>query len=433
MSSCGPLQYLTAMKRQWQVTVLKGSKVADFLADTWWFGLSQRLSEQGFKEIATLRATQGFSAIQLVVGVPPEVGPRNENAKSQVGFPWTVGGKFNPDYLALARERIEYLNGLGLSVIVYGAWGHQVEWLGREGMTQWWLKIIDSLDSLNVVYCLCGESNLWVGEASKLLPDKTSGDLVTSQLLSALDPRLKRCLVQTGRPLKKRLNKHRLDRRRSDWSSILERISQETNKPIIVHTIPGETGYKAVSNPHLLAANTIQTGHDVNARNRLWQLPLVLLNDDPAHKGLVNLEPWYEGIKDQFWAADQMFSYWASMLAGVTGYCYGAHGIWNVGDGRFLAHWGKQTFTQALALDTPRLLGLSHRQYLLHSNYEGQTFYQTSGNRLITIGKRAKGRTTQFFPDIARATQVTDGRIWLPLKGTFADTLPQTGQVVIFD
>lgn len=410
----------------------KGSSVAGLLADTWWFGLSQRLSEKELKNLATLRAKQGFSAIQLVVGVPPEVGPGNENVKSQVGFPWALDGEFNQDYLELARDRIEYLNDLGLTVIVYGAWGHQVEWLGRERMTQWWLRIIDVLDSLDVAYCLCGESNLWVGEAERLLPDKTTDDLVANQLLPMLDPRIKRLSIKVGRLLKKHLNKREFDKRRNDWSFVLERVAQRTNKPIIIHTTPGETGYEAVSNPDLLSANTVQTGHDTAARNRLWQLPLALLKDDTTHRGFINLEPWYEGIKDQFWAEDQMFAYWASMLAGATSYCYGAHGIWNVGDGRFLAHWGKQTFTQALALDTPRLLGLSHRQYSLHGNYKGKTFYQTSGDRLITIGKKAKGKTTQFFPDMTRAEHVTSGRIWLPLKGTFANVLPQRGQVVIF-
>ena len=99
--------------------------IASFLADTWWFGLSKRLSEKDFIDLAALRAGQGFSAIQLVVGVPPEVGPENENAKSQVGFPWKLDGHFNQEYLKFAQDRIQYLNDRGFVVIVYGAWGHQ--------------------------------------------------------------------------------------------------------------------------------------------------------------------------------------------------------------------------------------------------------------------------------------------------------------------
>jgi hypothetical protein len=407
--------------------------VAGLLADTWWFGLSQRLTEEESKNLATLRAMQGFSAVQLVVGVPPEVGPENENAKSQVGLPWTLDGEFNQDYLELARERTQYLNGLGFTVIVYGAWGHQIEWLGRERMTQWWLKIIDVLDALDVIYCLCGESNLWVvGGASRLLPDKTTDDLVTNQLPPMLDSKIKALLTKAGWLLRKHLNKPQFDKRRDDWSLVLEEISQRTDKPIIIHTIPGETGYEAVSNPHLLSANTAQTGHDISARNCLWQVPLALSKGDLAHRGFINLEPWYEGIRDQFWVGDQMFSYWVSMLAGATSYCYGAHGIWNVGDGRFLAHWGKQTFSQARALDTPRLLGLSHKQYLLR-NYPGsETFYETAGEELITIGRKVGEKTTQFFPDVARARHVPGGKIWLPLKGAFTNVLPREGQVTIF-
>ncbi len=408
----------------------KNSSVAGFLADTWWFGLSKRLSEQDFKGLANLRAEQGFSAIQLVVGVPPEVGPENENAQSQVGFPWTLGN-FNQKYLELARHRIQYLNDLGLLVIVYGAWGHQIEWLGRERMKSWWLQIIKTLDALDVIYCLCGESNLWIGGASKLLPDKSTADLVMRQVVPMLPPRVKGLSIRVGQRLRKQWRKRQFEKRRNAWSFVLEKISQQTNKPIIVHPTPDETGYEAVSNPELLAANTAQTGHDASARNRLWQLHLAMLKNNPTHKGYINLEPWYEGIRNQFWTEDQTFAYWVTMLAGAMSYCYGAHGIWNVGDGKFLAHWGKQTFAQALALDTPRLLGLSHQQYLPWSNARGETFYQTAGQELITIGRKTEKQVVQFFPDVALARRVPDGQIWLPTEGTFTEKLPPQGQAVI--
>jgi hypothetical protein len=409
------------------------SGVAGFLADTWWFGLSKRSSEKGFKDLAALRVEQGFSAIQLVVGVPPEVGPENENAQSQVGFPWTIDGHLNQEYLNLARDRIQYLNDLGLAVIAYGAWGHQIEWLGKERIAEWWLRIIETLDTLNVIYCLCGESNLWIGKASKLLPDKSTDDLVTGQALSRWLPlRIKRLLIKATRRFIQHSHTHQLEGRRDAWSFVLERISQRTNKPIIIHPTATDTGYEAVSNPELLATNTAQTGHDPRARNRLWQLPLALLENDHTDRGYINLEPWYEGIRDQFWAEDQMFSYWVSMLAGATSYCYGAHGIWNVGDGKFLAHWGRQTFAQAVALDTPRLLGLSHKQLLLRRKPGGEVFSQTEGNRLVTICRRAGEKLIQFFPDVARANHVPAGEIWLPLEGTFTEILPSRGQVVIF-
>jgi hypothetical protein len=410
----------------------ENSGISGFLADTWWFGLSKRLSERDFRDLAALRAEQGFSAIQLVVGVPPEVGPENENAKSPVGFPWTLGADFNQRYLGLARERIQYLNKLGFVAIVYGAWGNQIEWLGKEGMTQWWLKIVETLDALDVIYCLCGESNLWVGEAAKLLPDKSTDDLARSHVLSVLPPRVASSLAEAVKRLKKRLYRNAFEKRRNDWSFVLERVSQRTDRPIIVHPTADQTGYETVSNPELLAANTAQTGHDTGTRNRLWRLPLAWLKDDHTRRGFINLEPWYEGIEDQFWTQDQTFSYWVTMLAGATSYCYGAHGIWNVGDGKFLAHWGKQTFAQARALDTPRLLGLSHEQHLQRTYSSSETFYETAGEKLITIGRTAGEHATLFFPDVAEAKHVPSGKIWLPLEGAFANALPHKGQVVIF-
>jgi hypothetical protein len=103
-----------------------------------------------------------------------------------------------------------------------------------------------------------------------------------------------------------------------------------------------------------------------------------------------------------------------------------------VGDGKFLAHWGKQTFAQARALDTPRLLGLSHEQHLQRTYSSSETFYETAGEKLITIGRKAGEQATLFFPDVAEAKHVPSGKIWLPLEGAFANALPHKGQVVIF-
>ena len=146
----------------------------------------------------------------------------------------------------------------------------------------------------------------------------------------------------------------RLQNRRRAWSIVLDYVSRNTEKPILIHPLPDETGFEVVENPHLLAANTAQSGHSQSSRPRLLDLPLNhFALKDPAGRGFINLEPWYEGIQDQFWMNDQLYAYWVSMLAGASSYCYGAHGIWNVGDGNFLNHWGKQTFEQALSLDTP--------------------------------------------------------------------------------
>jgi hypothetical protein len=219
--------------------------------------------------------------------------------------------------------------------------------------------------------------------------------------------------------------------RYQDWSFVLERIATQTDHPIIIHTTRGEPSENAVINAHLLAAHTVQTGHDLAVRKELWQRPIKSAKRKMT-KPYINLEPWYEGILNQFGAKDQLFAYWVSMLAGAVSHCYGAHGIWNVGDGRFLAHWGQQTFVQAAALDTPRLLGLSHQQYMEWEVGKGQPFYETSGEELVSIGRKMQNKTVQFFPDIAKNNHALTGKIWLPMAGRFADDLPASGPVIVF-
>lgn len=408
------------------------TRLSGFLADTWWFGLTKRLTEQDFERLAELRAQQAFSAIQLVVGIPPEVGPENENAASTVGFPWTLDGRINAEYLQHARDRIIYLNNLGFIIIVYGAWGHQIDWLGRDAMLRWWLRLVERFDDLDVIYCLCGECMLWLGEAERLLADKTTGDLIAAQRWSWLPERLRSCVARGARMLQQRTRTRQLKDRREGWSVILDRVSQRTRKPVIIHPTVGVTGFECVTNPELLYANTVQTGHWAGSRNLLWQLPAKLLQDPHSNGRYINLEPWYEGIHDRFRAADQLYAYWVSMLAGASSFCYGAHGIWNAGDGKFLAHWGGQTFTQALHLDTPRLMGLSHRQFVRHNTLGGDTVSQSDHGELVFILRRYTDNVIAYYPDISRARDVLKGRIWLPLEGAFAETLPERGQVVVF-
>ncbi len=144
----------------------------------------------------------------------------------------------------------------------------------------------------------------------------------------------------------------------------------------------------------------------------------------------MNLEPWYEGITGRFGPADQLYAYWATMLAGASGYCYGAQGIWNVGDGRFLSHWGGQTFDEALTLDTPRLIGRSHQLWMAW-DMPSEPFYETRDGRLTVIGRRSANREIRFYPRIEEATGVPEGRFWLPLAGDFTATRPNSGPVVV--
>jgi hypothetical protein len=403
------------------------NSIDNFLADTWWYGLTKRLSESAFEDLARLRLKQGFTAVQLVVGIPPEIGPENENALSDAGPAWRLDGSMNMNYLKLAHEKIQFLNSLGLLVIVYGAWGQQLRWLGVDRMKEWWQHLVRHLDDLNVIYCLTGEVNLWVGQEALLLPARASTDLQNRRFHRPFAGSFFQKV--TSKVFRESL----LEKRQRDWRTVLEHLSGLTQKPILVHPERVRTGYEAIGTVAHLAANTGQTGHTEAARNQIWQLPVSLQKADPLQK-YINLEPWYEGIKDQFYGEDQLYAYWASMLAGATSHCYGAQGIWNIGDGKFMSHWGKLTYEEALAFQTPELLGRSHHELITHRKMmNGSPFYETDGEKLLAIGLQDGRKSIRFFPDVSNAKHLPAGKIWLPLKGTYTGTLPSSGQVVIFE
>ncbi len=397
-----------------------------YLADTWWYAMTARLTDEDFQRLITLRVSQGFSAVQVVVGIPPETTPNDPNAASPFGPAWKWSGEFSQEYLDFARKRIQSINQSGLTVFIYGAWGHQINWIGISRMIAWWRAVIQNTNDLDVVYCLTGESAHHLGffDFSKS-PQRWSLLLKFGEMVRKL--KISRNLI-----IKLFHNTHLRKNRRQSWSEVLQQVAGITEKPIFIHPSPGDFGFECVENCYLLAINTVQTGHSYHARADLYRLPIAHAeNNDSMGRGFVNLEPWYEGILDQFNGPDQLYSYWTSTLAGAAAYCYGAHGIWNVGDGKFLAHWGTQTFEQALQLDTPRLIGLSHQLLQPYIGKNASVIIEEKNGKLIRIQRNLKDVKIEFLPEIKNKRNPSKGKIWLPMQGCFTEQLPQMGQVVI--
>lgn len=398
-------------------------QIPHFLADTWWYGMSNRISNQKFEEMARLRAKQGFSAVQIVIGIPPEIGPENINAP-----------KLNQEYLNHSLGRVKLLNSLGLTAIIYGAWGQQIEWLGEKEIIKWWKSIIKTFNNLDVIYCITGESDIWISEENKLLPNKSTDDLLTSHAIPFFHPRI----IYVGKKLinifNNQFNKYKKMQRHKKWSTVLQAVSDITNKPIMIHVLSNMTSQEAVNNPELLDLVTVQTGHSLETKQLLWKLPLKNQKNNPKSR-FINLEPWYEGITGRFKTDDQLYAYWTSMMAGAYAYCYGAHGIWNVGDGKFLSHWGKQTLNQALKLDTPKLIGLSHSLFSKYNffNYK-RVEVEEKNSELIKITRSDENSNfVTYIPEITKINNIPAGKIFSPTKGKFIKKTPESGQIVIIN
>ena len=97
--------------------------IGHFLADTWWYGLTDRISIDDFYELAQQRKDEGFSAIQLLMGIPPEVtidSPQSHGGGKPAFCLQESNFIINQDYIAVALEKIEILNKLHLKPIIYG-------------------------------------------------------------------------------------------------------------------------------------------------------------------------------------------------------------------------------------------------------------------------------------------------------------------------
>lgn len=403
-------------------------KIKPFLSDTLWFGMTDRLSDDDLQNYLELRNKQGFDAIQVVVGVPPEVGYKNKNVSNKEGYPWDLEGHINRQYLEAVRERLQTINKAGFQAVVYGAWGHQIDWVGKEFMLEWWKKIVQYTNDLNVVYTLTGESDIWVGESKKLLPDKTSDEMHQSHTI--IHPRIDYLFKKVYRKASQLTYNQKLKQRREDWSYVLENLSHITDHPILLHPLPDRTSNDTVSNPELLSAITIQTGHSEATRKLLWYVPQRIIKDN-SESVFINLEPWYEGILGKFGTDDQLFSYWATMLSGASAYVYGAHGIWNIGDGDFLGHWGKQTFDQALELNTPFLIGSSHKLLLKNGIPVAPEEVLVEEDESVVIKSRTS--TGKVITYVEKSTKDQKGAFFLPQTGEWSDSVKKGLMYVTFD
>lgn len=60
-----------------------------WLGDTWWMGLSGRLHwPDEFQELAADRKAKGFTVVQIVAGLYPDMPPFDARGANEAGFPW---------------------------------------------------------------------------------------------------------------------------------------------------------------------------------------------------------------------------------------------------------------------------------------------------------------------------------------------------------
>jgi hypothetical protein len=303
-----------------------------WLGDTWWMALCKRMSwPEEFQRLAADRVAKGFTVIQIIAGLYPDMPAFDERGMNEAGFPWEHGyERINPSYFDMADLRIQWLVRCGLVPCIVAAWGYHLPLLGIDRMKQHWRYLIARWGAYPVVWCLAGEA---------AMPYYLSKD-------------------------------HEADRKvqMAGWTEIGRYVRQTDpySRPVTIH--PTEIGREQVEDDSVLDFDMLQTGHGgagsvpntiakVTAeRGRAPAMPVVV--------GEVN----YEGIIHGTQAEVQRWTLWVSFLSGAAGFTYGANGLWQVnrreqpyGPSPHGGNWGITPWEDAMQLPGGTQLGMARK------------------------------------------------------------------------
>jgi len=263
-----------------------------WLGDTWWKGLCNRLTWEGFQELTADRKEKGFNVVQIVCGTyPDELGLLQPSWENEGGMPYLNSDftEMNPEYFEYADRRFEHLINSGIIPAIVGGWGRAVELnaVGLDGYKRHFRNLIARYGAYPVVWILGGETKKQQGswyEAAKYF--------------DATDP----------------------------YGRLLTNHSNQRRQALEDHAVfdfdmdaTGHRGWETVNN----AIQKIIDYRDVT----------------PIKPGLTG-EACYEQHMQGNFADLQRYLFWGCILSGAAGHTYGAAGIWHMGVPGEHGNWG---------------------------------------------------------------------------------------------
>jgi hypothetical protein len=299
-----------------------------WLADTWWMALSKRLRwPADFTRLAADRVGKGFTVVQIVAGLYPDMPQFDPRGANEAGFPWAADyARINPAYFDMADLRIQHLVDRGIAPCIVGCWGYYLPILGMARMKRHWRYLIARWGAHPAIWCLAGEG---------IMPYYLSPD-----------PQRDRAMQKHG------------------WTELARyvRATDPFHHPITIH--PSDSARNTVEDASVLDFDMLQTGHSDRASipNTVKLVTASRAASPPMP--VIDGEVCYEGILEQSRQEVQRFMFWACMLSGAAGHTYGANGIWQVntaaqpfGPSPHGRSWGDTPWDVASELPGSRQLG----------------------------------------------------------------------------
>jgi len=305
-----------------------------WLADTWWMGLVKRLRWPGdFQLLTADRVNKGFTVIQIVAGLYPDMPPFDPRGANEAGFPWQDNYCcINPAYFDMADLRIHWLVQSGLVPCIVGCWGYYINFAGVEVMKKHWRYLLARYGAFPVVWCLAGEA-------------------VMPYYLASAEERAE-LIAKAG----------------ADWMEVTRYLREidPFHHPITIH--PTDCAHNMVDDASMLDIDMLHTGHgDRDSMPNTVRLVIESVARQPKMP-VINSEVCYEGIIGQSWQNIQRFAFWACMLSGAAGHTYGANGIWQIntrqkpfGPSPHGMSWGDTPWEDAYQLPGSTQVGVGKR------------------------------------------------------------------------
>lgn len=272
-----------------------------WLGDTWWTGLSDRLSWDGFQKLTANRQTKGFTVVQIVAGLVPsneEEAPVDPGFHNEGGAVWDPDFKqINPKYFDFADRRIQLLVDAGIAPAIVGAWHQALGQMGVAKMEKHWRYIIARYAAYPVFWIVGGE----VFDPPAEMGNKLQGIVLNGKMTDLRSP---------------------------GWTEVTRyiRATDPYHHPVTVHEIPPPFNIP-LQDESLTDFDLFQPSHMGWPSIAVEVALLDICRSRSLVKPEVVGEIGYEGIGGTNLEDFQRVSFWLAMLNGAAGYTYGANPV----------------------------------------------------------------------------------------------------------
>ena len=261
-----------------------------WLGDTWWKGLCDRITWEGFQQLTADRKAKGYNVVQIIGGGPfPDEPLFDERWKNEGGMPYEKDfERLNPAYFDYADRRIKHLVENGIVPAMVGGWGWNTAFISNEtigGREKWfyrhWRYLIARYGAYPVVWIVAGEMrHAYLNDLAKY--------------------------VRANDPYKHLTAMH----------------------PPGVPEM--QSGRKVLKDETLVDFDFLQTAHNDWASAPITVSQVTSSYSKTPPMPVVNGEVVYEWHKNQGRQDIQRFMFWTCMLNGAAGHTYGAGGVWQM-------------------------------------------------------------------------------------------------------